>query len=166
MQKGDIVFAKVKDSGKLWPGKLKQLGVMAEVKFFRVKTPQIFPAHEVQPYSPKLAQEAQAANPEKILTLAIKMAEKEVQAQELAAAKNKVLDVDAETEEGMLLVEPNLSKPNISMLPIKEEEDNCKQEEDEERDKAALPSFSSFLEFLMAQPIDALISDSKRKSLK
>jgi hypothetical protein len=46
MKVGDIVFALL-GSGKPWPGKVQHLGVVVEVKLFRVKLPQKIPAKDV-----------------------------------------------------------------------------------------------------------------------
>jgi hypothetical protein len=91
MRVGDIVMARQK--GKLWPGRLTHLDVMAEIKFYRVKVPQKVSAKEVQLFSAGLAQQAQAECADKMLTLAIKQAEKQLQSQ--MASRAIVVDLDA-----------------------------------------------------------------------
>jgi hypothetical protein len=98
LQVHDIVMARQRN-GKLWPGKLTQVGVMMEVKFYRVKQPLKLPSREVQPYSQSLAEQAVADCSDKVLLLAIKMAEKGLQ--ERIAKRGPIVDLEA-IDEGNL----------------------------------------------------------------
>lgn len=125
----DIVMARQRN-GKLWPGKLTQIGVIMEVKFFRVKQPLKLPAREVQPYSQSLAEQAVADCSDKALQQAIKVAEKELQ--DRLAKRGPIVDLEA-IDEGNLATdsegsgEPkqtgglNKSRLAMSLHVIKEE---------------------------------------------
>lgn len=92
MQVGDIVFAPLRECGKQWPGKLQKLGVVVEIKFFRIKMPEKVPAKECHLFTPELAQQHLADNQDKLFTLAMKMAEKAYQSNSIKAA---VVDLEA-----------------------------------------------------------------------
>ena len=95
MQIGDLVMALREN--KLWPGRINALDEMIEVKFFRVRLPQKVPSRNVHPYSEALVQQTLKECPgEKMLALAVNMAEKDIEKKREVQrpSKTEVVDLD------------------------------------------------------------------------
>jgi hypothetical protein len=112
MQVNDIVMARQRN-GRLWPGKVTQVGVVMEVKFYRVKQPLKIPGKEVQAFSQALVEQAKADCSDKMLGLAIKMAEKALQDRMVKRAP--VVDIEA-IDEGNLVTDSDSNEPRPTAL--------------------------------------------------
>jgi hypothetical protein len=74
--------------------------------------------------------------------------------------------VDLDADDGEAEVRPVFSRSRVSVHLVKEEEDNCKQEEEERDHPPALAYFGSLQEYLMAMDLQLLIADSRKNSLR
>jgi hypothetical protein len=76
MKEGDLVFAPFKEE-RAWPGKIMKMGMMADIKFFKVRDPLKVPASSMVPFSLDKMAYYLNKHKDKVFVAAIKAAEKE-----------------------------------------------------------------------------------------
>lgn len=122
MKVDDIVFAPFKDS--MWPGRIIAMGVMADVKFYKIKEHFKVPINSLAPFDSINIAINLERNKEKLFALAVKTAETQIKKRnkrESSSLEAKIEPVIKREEEEVRLP-VKIEEMTMHDMVVKEEE--------------------------------------------
>ena len=149
MKVDDIVFAPFKET--MWPGRIMTLGVMANIKFYKIKENFTVPANSLVPFNATNIALNLEKNKDKLFGLAVKMAEIQVKKRNNRNTSMEVnLDPMVKVEEGETRALKIEEATQPEMLPIKEEEEGPENINH-------LPAYNSILDYMLSVDDEELV---------